>query len=1171
MNFIHLHVHSHYSLLDGAANHVGLVKAAKELGMPALALTDHGNLFGAIKFMNACKAESIQPIIGMEAYIAPGSRFEKKKSASGAFFHQLLFARNLEGYFNLMKLSSLAYLEGFYYKPRIDKEILRQHSKGLIGTSSCLSGQINRAALTGSEEDVRREIEEYVDIFEPGCFFMEIQRHGIVEQDRILERIPTLAKEYGLPLLPTNDVHYLRRSDARAQEVHLCINTGQTLDATDRMSFDSDQFYFRSEPEMERSLGDFKDSFENTLQVMEMCTLHDELVEHKYFDTMHLPAYEIDDPEHAQLSIDEYFHKLCIEGCRERYSDFDENDELKQRLGYEIDIITRMGYPSYFLITWDFIKYARDHSIPVGPGRGSAAGSLIAYALKITNVDPLKYDLLFERFLNPNRVTMPDIDIDFCMDGREQVIEYVKRKYGEDHVCQIITFGTMAARAVIRDVGRALSVPLKEVDTIAKRIPAGPGVKLQSSIDDDKELQALSANDPKISELFDVALRLEGLNRHCSTHAAGVVIGDAPLIDTLPLYKNGEDITTQFAMEDLDAVGMLKMDFLGLRTLTVIDKARRVIRKTRGIDLDVDAIPLDDAATFELLCQGDTAAVFQLESSGMRDLLRRMKPDRFEDIIAILALYRPGPLEGGMVDRYIERKHGREPMEFDHPVLEPILAETNGVILYQEQVMRIANHMAGFNLAEADMLRRAMGKKKPEVMKKYEEKFVSGAKENKIDKKVAEHVFHLIEFFAGYGFNKSHSTAYALITFQTAYLKANYPTEFMAAVMSCEMNNTDKVVEYLEECRKMEIDVSPPSINHSDVEFSVEDRRIWYGLAAIKGVGGKVVDTIISDREASGEFSSVFDLCRRVDSKQGLNKSTIETLVSSGALDCFGRTRAQTVEVIDSAVSLGNQARKDRESGQLDLFDLLPTDSSSDNGNGAAADSEFTYPDVPEWDQKERLAREKKTLGFYLTGHPLDEWQSIVRKYTTHTLRDVAELPEGHDVVIAVQIAKITKKVSKRTNEPFWIALVEDRQAAQEIFVTQKDLEAAGDALHVGALVLLCAKVKYRDTTPGLRLGRLISIEQAPSKLTRDVGVVLPVDGEGDAEDLLFRIKEQLQNHHGKCPVFLIFTNQIGDRAVLRVGSENYVSPDADFLRSMDELCGQKRVLVNRMGQFSLQ
>ncbi|MBI4607362.1 MAG: DNA polymerase III subunit alpha [Planctomycetes bacterium] len=1182
MGFVHLHVHSHFSLLDGAVTIPQLVGAAKEYGMPALALTDHGNLFGAVQFFKACKAAGLKPILGMEAYVAPASRLEKKRLPGGAFYHFILLARNEEGYANLMRLSSISYIDGFYYRPRIDKEILARHSKGLIGMSACLSSEINRAAVEGSEEDLRRQIEAYRGIFEPGCFFLELQRNGLQEQERVLEKVPPLAREYGVPLVATNDIHYLRRDDARAQEVHLCINTGQTMDDSDRMRFNSDQFYFRSEAEMRRVLGDFPEAVDNTLAVAEMCTLELD------FSKTHLPLFVLGDgraaarapqegEEETPFDADGYFRELCVRGCRARYPDFDSNAAIRERLEHEMGVIQKMRYVSYFLIVWDFIRYAREQQIPVGPGRGSAAGSMVAYALGITNVDPLEYDLLFERFLNADRISMPDIDIDFCMDGREKVIEYVKRKYGDDRVCQIITFGTMAARAVLRDVGRALNVPLPEVDAIAKKIPAGPKVSLEESLNADPDLTKLRDSDPRLKELFDVALRLEGLNRHCSTHAAGVVISDAPLLDTVPLYRNGEDITTQFTMEDLEAVGMLKMDFLGLKTLTVIDRCVRLVGKSRGVKLDIDAIPLDDKGTYDLLCRGDAVAVFQLESKGMRDLLRRLKPDRFEDIIALLALYRPGPLEGGMVDTYVQRKHGQEPIHYDHPCLEPILRETNGVILYQEQVMRIANVMAGFTLNEADTLRKAMGKKKKEIMEKFKEKFVSGAARKGIDPRLATHTFDLIEFFAGYGFNKSHSTAYALVSYQTAFLKANYPTEFLAAVMSCEMSNTDNLVEYLEEARRMGIEILPPHINRSEKAFSVEDRKIWYGLEAVKGIGGKVVDAILEARERGGPFRSIFDLCERVDGA-AINKTVLEGLTSCGALDCFGQRRSQLFAVVEHALQRGSEARRDRKAGQTTLFDLFgaPVPASASPGDaggreagnpsqGTQASQDGQYPDLPEWSDAERLSREKESLGFYLTGHPLLKWESLVRKYRTHTIADVARLADGTPVTVGVQVAKLTKKVSKKTGEPFWIALVEDLNGTLEIFVTKELHEAAKDALREESLVFLKGTVRYRDTTASLRVDQAIPFEEAPARLTEDLSLVIPIDGGPEAEDLIFRLKGLLQKHQGKCPVYLVFKNEAGERAVLLVGTENYITPDTSFLEAADGLCGRDRVFVNRM------
>jgi DNA polymerase-3 subunit alpha len=1167
MSFVHLHVHSHFSLLDGAVTIRQLVQAAVEYGMPALALTDHGNLFGAVQFYKACTAAGVKPILGIEAYVAPGSRLEKKRTAAGAFSHFILLARDEEGYRNLMKLSSMSYLEGYYYRPRIDREILGKHSRGLIGMSACLSSDINRAAVQGTEAELRAEIEAYRALFEPDCFFLEIQRNGLQEQERVLEKVPPLAREYGIPLVATNDIHYLKREDARAQEVHLCINTGQTMDDSDRMRFDSDQFYFRSRAEMERVLGDFPEALENTLRVAEMCNVE---LDQK---TTHLPQFVIETKEPAAASAEAgggkpdlvaYFRELCEAGCRERYPDLDSRPAIRERLEHEMSVIEKMGYVSYFLIVWDFIRHARENGIPVGPGRGSAAGSIVAYSLRITNVDPLRYDLLFERFLNADRISMPDIDIDFCMEGREKVIEYVKRKYGEDRVCQIITFGTMAARAVLRDVGRALGVPLPEVDSIAKRIPAGPKVSLKESLDADADLRKLRDSDAKIRELFDISLRLEGLNRHSSTHAAGVVIGDAPLIETVPLQKSGDDITTQFGMDDLEAVGMLKMDFLGLRTLTIIDRALQLIAKSRGVKIDIDAIPLDDRATYDLLCRGDAVAVFQLESKGMRDLLRRLKPDRFEDIIALLALYRPGPLEGGMVDTYVQRKHGVEPMVFEHPILEPILRETNGVILYQEQVMRIANQMAGFSLNEADTLRKAMGKKKKEIMEKFKEKFVSGAAAKGIDRKLATHTFDLIEFFAGYGFNKSHSTAYALVSYQTAYLKANYPTEFMAAVMTCEMSNTDAIMEYLEESRRMGIEVLPPDINRSERGFTVEGQRIWYGLEAVKGMGSKVADAIIAEREAHGPFRSIFELAERVDG-QAVNKTALETLIACGAFDPFGVRRSQLAEAVEGAIQRGSEARKDRRLGQATLFSLFG-ENGGGNGGGPGPFEE-RYPDIPEWSESERLSREKKSLGFYLTGHPLLRWQGLVRKYATHSLADLSKLSDGTSVVIGAQIAKLTKKVSKRTGDPFWIALVEDLKSSLEVFVTQEQNEAAKDFLKEESLVFLKGTVRYRDTTASLRLDAILPLAEGPRQLTEDLSFVVPVDEGPAAEDLVFRLKDLFQRHRGATPVYLVFKNGAGERAVLQVGNDSFVAPDLDFLESADRICGLERVLVNRMGR----
>ncbi|MGE3965848.1 MAG: DNA polymerase III subunit alpha, partial [Planctomycetota bacterium] len=838
--YVHLHVHSHYSLLDGVIPLPVLVEAAKDRGMKALALTDHGNLFGMVDFHSQCKKHGIKPITGMEAYITAGSRHDRKQDLRGEnFFHLVLLAQNETGYRNLLRLSSLAYIDGFYYKPRIDHEILEQHAEGLIGLSACLSGEVNRALLHGDDTRAREAVLRYQRIFGPGRFFLEIQDHGLSEQRRILEKVPPLAAELGIPLVATNDIHYLEQKDARAQEVHLCINTGTTLEDDDRLRMETDQFYFRTADEMARVFGDWPEAVTNADEIAAMCDFELEL------GVSHLPIFHvagIPDAAHAKAPADlerdnlELFRELVREGFERLYPSA--SADVEKRLAYEMGVIEKTGFVSYFLIVWDFIRHAREIGVPVGPGRGSAVGSLVSYCLGITTLCPIRYDLIFERFLNSDRISMPDIDIDFCMEGREKVIEYVRQKYGKDRVCQIITFGTMAARAVIRDVGRAMAIPLKEVDAIAKKIPETLGIKLQQAIELEPELAEL-AKDPRYHDYFEVALRLEGLNRHASTHAAGVVIGDRPLTELVPLYRNGEEITTQYSMEHLEAIGLLKMDFLGLKTLTIIDRAVKIIREETGLVLDLDHLALDDTPTYELLARGETKGIFQLESSGMRELLRRMSPDRFDDLIAILALYRPGPLGSGMDKIYVERKHGREAVEYLHPALAPILSESQGVILYQEQVMRIAHDLAGFTMNEADSLRKAMGKKRPEILAKFRAKFLDGAEANGIARKIALEIFEQIEHFAKYGFNKSHSTAYALITYRTAYLKANHPAAFMAAVLSCEISTVDRVVDYLNETRRKDLKVHPPALNQSGRNFTVRGGDIHYGLIAVKGVGEK--------------------------------------------------------------------------------------------------------------------------------------------------------------------------------------------------------------------------------------------------------------------------------------------------------------------------------------------
>ncbi len=1161
--FVHLHVHSHFSLLDGANTIDALVGACQNYKMPALALTDHGNMFGAVQFYQKCTAGGIKPIIGLEAYVSPTSRFDRERISGTAYYHYLLLARNEEGYRNLMALSTKSFTEGFYYKPRIDKELMALHNKGLVASSACMSSEINRKAVSGTDEELEDAIKEHRDLFEPGCFFLEIQRHGIPEQERIIERVPPIAKKLGIPLIATNDIHYLTQDHAKAQEIHLCINTGTTISDEDRMQFDKDGFYFRSGAEMERVLGDYPEALENTRNIADMVDFKME------FGKFHLPKFE----KEGVKDLKAYLRHLCEEGARARYKNYDHNPEIRKRLDYELGVIESMGFVSYFLITWDFIHYSREHSIAVGPGRGSAAGSIVAYVLGITDIDPLHYDLIFERFLNPKRISMPDIDIDFCMDRRTEVIDYVKEKYGEDRVCQIITFGTMAARAVIRDVGRVLEIPLADINAIAKKIPSGPGVKLDKSLKESPELQKIANSNQQMRDLFDTAMKLEGLNRHSSTHAAGVVISDEPLLDTIPLCgKDGVDISTQYPMEDLESCGMLKLDFLGLRTLTIIERTLEQIRHTQGIEVDVRNLPLDDKPTYDLLEKGETVAVFQLESDGMRDLLRRMQPDSFADIIAILALYRPGPLESGMVDMYVERKHGREPIAYEHDCLEDILKETNGVILYQEQVMRIANVMCNFDLGDADSLRKAMGKKKPEIMAKFAKQFLDGAEANGVDRKNAQIIWDNIVKFAGYGFNKSHSTAYAYISYQTAYLKANFPAEFMAGVMTCEMNNVDKIVENIEECHRLGIEVLPPHINYSREGFHVEEGKIWYGLGAIKGLGTKVVQTVVEERVGNAEgkgsyrdpgpYKSVFDLAERVEASV-LNRSAIQCLAKCGALDSFGQTRNQLFTVAEEAVARSKSFQKDANSDQLTMFDMLFEQDNSQEDNAQL--NEERYPDVEDWSELERLHAERETLGHYISGHPLDTYKSLIQCLCTHTVKSVETGRDKDKSVVGALITKLTAKKSNRTGKAFFIAVAEDQTGSMELFIDQKLYDAHNELLEEGSMVFLMGSIRYRDTNASLSVRNIIALDQGIQQLTEDLSILIRVDREEESqEDRMYKLKAILEAHKGATPVFLVLRNDNGERVSIQVGRENYIQPTPELFNEVEELLGKDRFGVNQ-------
>ncbi|MFY9268161.1 MAG: DNA polymerase III subunit alpha [Candidatus Manganitrophaceae bacterium] len=1029
-SFVHLHLHTQYSLLDGANQVDPLIEQAQKFGMPAIAMTDHGNLFGAIEFYSKAKKAGIKPIIGCEAYLAPRSRFDKEGvgaeddyndiGGSNPYYHLILLAANETGYKNLMKLLTIANLEGYYYKPRIDKEVLRKHASGLIGLSACLRGEIPYLMARGYEKEALAAAGEYQEIFGKENFYLEIQDNGLEPQRVANKQLIDLAKKTGIPLVATNDCHYLHKEDARAHDIMLCLQTGKTVNMPNRMRFETQQLYFKSPQEMIKAFGEVPAAINNTLEIAEK--IHLDL----QFGNFHLPNYQIP----AGTTRENYLGSLAVEGLARRFSRM-KVDRLKlrplyeERLTKELDVINKMGYAGYFLIVWDIINYARTSHIPVGPGRGSAAGSLVAYALAITDIDPIEYGLIFERFLNPERITLPDIDMDFCMDRREEVIRYVTEKYGPDHVCQIITFGTMAAKAAIRDVARVLELPYAEADKLAKLIPNTLNISLDEALAQEPRLKQAAEGDPKIGEVIDLAKRLEGLARHASTHAAGVVISDEPLVESVPLYRGSKGETvTQYAMGDIEKIGLVKFDFLGLRTLTVIDHAVRLVNEKGERTLQISQVPMDDPETYKLLGSGETTGIFQLESAGMRDLLVKMKPESFEDIVAILALYRPGPIGSGMVEDFIKRKRGQTKIHYELPQLADILKETYGVIVYQEQVMKIANVLAGFSLGEADLLRRAMGKKKPEEMAAQKARFIEGAKKNDIPNEKAVKIFDLMEYFAGYGFNKSHSAAYALITYQTAYLKAHHPVEFMAALLTGDMGNADKVVKYIGECRNIAIQILPPDVNESDRDFTVVRNGIRFGLAAIKNVGSGAVDVIIAARNAQGRFTSLFDFCRKIDPRK-VNKRVIEGLIKCGAFDSTGAKRAPLMEVLERAMQEGAQRQKVKEAGQMTIF----------GGEAGSSDGvDAPLPEIPEWDDAQISKLEKEAVGFYITRHPLTPFIEIMKKRSATATEDLAAIEEDREVRICGVVVQEKVATTKRGDRMAYLR-VEDLTGSVEVIV----------------------------------------------------------------------------------------------------------------------------------------
>ncbi len=990
-DFVHLHVHTQYSLLDGAIRIDRLLKRLADFDMDAVAITDHGTMFGALTFYEKANKAGIKPIIGCECYLAPRGLKDKTSLDKSGLSHIILLAENQEGYRNLCKLCTIAQFEGFYYKPRIDKKVLKHHSKGLIGLSACLHGEIPRLIQEGRIDQADNAARFYLDVFGEGNFFLEVQNNGIDVQEAVNRALLDMSQRLSIPLVASNDCHYLDKADVRAHDVLLCVQTGKTVHETDRLKFGTDQLYLKSKAEMYDAFRDYPGALENSVNIAKRCNLEFD------FNSYHFPKFDVS----SDHTVDEIFEQMVRDGfkavlqrIKTKNPDIDEKLYV-HRIENEINLIKSMGFSGYFLIVADFISYAKKKGIPVGPGRGSAAGSLVAYSLGITDLDPIEHGLIFERFLNPARKSMPDIDVDFCINGREDVFKYVIEKYGGgDFVAQIITFGKLKTRAVIRDVGRALDIPLSEVDAIAKMVPDVLNISLDNALEQEPRLKDLANKKPEIADLINICRVLEGLPRHASTHAAGVVIADRTLTEYMPLYKGKKgEVVTQFDMKCVEKIGLVKFDFLGLRNLTVIANALKLIAAEGGIPPDLSSLDFNDPATYRLLASGETTGVFQLESSGMKDLLVRLKPESFDEIIALVALYRPGPLESGMVDDFVDRKHGKKMVEYIVPQLEPILKETYGVIVYQEQVMKIAGDLANYSMAEADDLRKAMGKKIPKIMTMHRERFMQGATDNSIPSDEAGKIFYLMEKFGGYGFNKSHSAAYALIAYQTAFLKAHFPLEFVASLLTSEMHSTDGVVKYIAECRSQGIEVLPPDINESDKTFTVTGSKIRFGLAAVKNVGENAIESIIEARN-NGKFSSLFEFCERVDLKK-VNKRVIESLIKCGAFDSTGAFRSRMMASLEDCVDYGQRLQKEKADPQIGLFDLQ------------ADQPAFNLPsmsEIDEWDEKELLAFEKESLGFYITGHPLSEYEDILEKFTNTNSSTLKEQNDGDDVRIGGMI-----------------------------------------------------------------------------------------------------------------------------------------------------------------------
>ncbi len=1151
--FVHLHLHTDYSMLDGACETSKLVDRVKELDMPAVAMTDHGNIFGAVEFANAAKAAGVKPILGCELYVC--KKEDHRAAPEGdSYNHLIVLAENDEGYRNLVKVVSEASLHGFYYKPRISKKFLAEHSKGLIGLSGCLKGEVAEELTFEHYDKAREAASTFRDIFGKGNFYLEIQNQGLPEEHRIQNNLLKLEQELGIPMVATNDSHYLCEDDAHAQDVMVCIQTGKSINDTNRLKFANNQFFVKSFPEMQKEFLGYEQFLHRTLEIAERCNTKLEKVQDPF------PQFEVP----AGYSIPDYFEHVTREGFANRLNLLRELqtqgrlkhslEDYEQRLSREIGIIRQMQFAGYFLIVWDFIRYAREHNIPVGPGRGSAAGALVAYALRITDIDPLQNELLFERFLNPERISLPDIDIDFCMNRRGEVINYVTQKYGRDQVAQIITFGTMACKAAIKDSGRAMDVPYSEVERIVKMVPPTLNITIDQALKDSPGIATAYETEPQIKELIDTAKKLEGMVRNAGVHAAGVVISPLPLTDLVPLHRTKNDeIVTAYDMKAIEKLGLLKMDFLGLTTLTIIDDALRLIEQVRGDRLDLQTLALDDAKTYEKVFHtGLTSGVFQFESHGMRDVLRRYKPTAVEDLTALNALYRPGPIQGGMIDDFIDRKWGRKKIEYELPELETMLKETLGVIVYQEQVMQIANRLAGYSLGEADLLRRAMGKKDADEMAKQRQRFVKGALDRGFPQKKIEKIFDLMEQFAGYGFNKSHSAAYALLAYHTAYLKTHYPVEFMAALLTSVSGSTDDVVKYINECREMGIAVEPPDANVSDAYFTPHGDAVRFGLAAVKNVGHNAIESIVAARKEIGSFTSIFQFCENVDLRL-LNKRVIESLVKSGAMDAMGR-RSQLMAVIDSAMEHAQKSQRDAAMGQHGLFGVFAENTDTR--------TEKPLPNIPDWDEHQRLSAEKEILGFFITGHPLEKYKDKLLDFSALTTEDLGQLKSstGRDEVLVGGILKAVRVSKSKKGDLYAQGRLEDMIGSVDILCFSESFKRLTEKLKLDVPVLVKGSVRVEEgSNPKLMISDITTLEQAEPKLARSLRIKIPLEtASAGTVDALHTLCAERK---GEAKVLFDLERKGDFTVVMEVEGYN-VLPDRSFINRVEELCGRGSVRI---------